>query len=226
MTIIKHIVLVAVVCSSAASTLYGQSYTNSPGDSIIANVALEKLKVLNIMQVHPTKDTIYFKWKKWSVNMPSAWEASICDNGHCYPSLQDSGTMAPVVPGDNGLMSLHCTPHATFGTAIIRYTLFAINTPKKVDTLTWIINATATGIENIAIDGFFISIFLNKISIKNNTSHFSELSLYDLSGNRAFNTKITQDESEIILPPLLNSMYILNLTGNNKIFSQKIMLKQ
>jgi hypothetical protein len=122
----KKIILWAlVIIMTGARGLYAQSYTNSPGDSIVRTTTVGgHTIVMNITQVHPTNDTLHFHWKKQFVSLPSGWIASICDNGLCFTSLVDSGMMIPIVPGDNGLMSIHCEADSNPVLGIIRYTLY------------------------------------------------------------------------------------------------------
>lgn len=141
-----------VVLITTIQVSFAQSYYHSPNDSIVAHANYDDVGVFNIMQIHPTNDTLVFKWKKLRVDMPVTWEASICDFGHCYATVVDSSTMDSVVVGDNGLISLHLNPHVEAGTGIIQVTISANNTPTKIDTLTWIIIANgSTGISNISL---------------------------------------------------------------------------
>lgn len=94
------------------------------------------MNVYNIIQQHTSNDTLIFKWKKLLVNLPSTWEASICDVGHCYTSVVDSSRMDSVVSGDNGLISLHLNPHLQSGTGIVQVIFWATNSTYQVDTLT------------------------------------------------------------------------------------------
>lgn len=131
----------------AVQISFAQSYTHSPNDSIVANATYDDFNVYNIIQNHTTNDTLIFKWKKYFVNLPNTWEASICDVGHCYSTIVDSSTTDPIVTGDNGLISLHLNPHWQAGTGIVQVLFWEQKTPSQIDTLSWII--TASGIIGI-----------------------------------------------------------------------------
>lgn len=220
--LIYKILLGAAICIAVNNNILAQSYTNSPGDSLMQNTALEHTVVMNITQLHPTNDTLIFKWRKVKALIPAAWAAQICDNGSCYTSVIDSGMMIPIVPGDNGLMSIHCTPHTTPGTAVIRYLLYAANTPTRIDTLTWIINATATDIENSNRVLPFIYALNGQIYFHNIPSNYTEIKIYTLDGREIFASPVIE---QLLLPYTNSQTVIVVLKGANQLFSQKILLR-
>lgn len=219
----RNILLLAAVLFSAVNNTFGQSYTHSPNDTIVSNAAFDDISVFNIIQIHPTSDTLYFKWHKQSVIMPLTWEASICDNGNCYTTLKDSGMMAPIVPGDNGLMSLHLDPKFEPGVGVIRYTIFATNTPTQVDTLTWIITAgESTGIIEPKNSLPIIYSADKRIFCRNLNSHFSNACLFEMNGRLIQQQNIEGDEAEILIPDFYSGMLILRLSGRRN-FTIKIL---
>ncbi|MBA3828308.1 MAG: hypothetical protein H0X33_05185 [Taibaiella sp.] len=209
-------ILIAVFIT-AINISFGQSYYNSPNDTITSNVTSNHVSVFNITQVHPTTDTIHLKWYKLSVIMPATWEASICDNGDCFTSLLDSGMMIPIVPGDDGLMSLHINPKFETGIGIIRYTIFATNTPTHIDTLTWIINATGTT-STIEVNTAqpIISNSYKNIICKNLNGNFSTALLYDGNGKLLLQKNIHGEEINISTVEYSSQILILQLTGKKR----------
>lgn len=209
---IKLVVLTAFF--GAVNTAFAQSYFNSPNDTIVATVPLDDVSVLNITQVHSTLDTIYFRWHKVSVAMPATWEASICDNGNCYTNLKDSGMMTAIVPGDNGLMSLHINPHFEAGTGIIRYWLYATNTPAQVDTLTWIVTALpSNSVEPLATPMPVVTYANRQINCYNIGNAFTEAILYDLNGSILQREKIISDRLTFPTDKYSSELLFVRLNG-------------
>jgi len=206
----------------SAFILPAQRYSHSPNDSIVKNTSLGATVVLNITQLHPGNDTLHFRWKKQSVSLPSGWSATICDNGFCFTSLEDSGSMIPIVPGDKGLMSLHCSPAATLGTGVIRYTLYEDNTPNQVDTLTWIIHALTTGIEIVPESGPTVYVENHYLHISATSNTYQKLTLYDLTGREIFNSYIIDTNTPIDIASMPSGIMIARLYGENKNHVQKI----
>lgn len=219
---IGYILLVLAITSVRC---YGQNYFHSPNDTLIANTVLDGQVTMNITQIHPNNDTLHFNWSKLDVVMPFDWEANICDNSNCYTSLVDSGTTLPVLPGDDALMLIHCTPHITEGTAIIRYTISEENTPLQIDTLTWIINATVAGINSTSSISPKIWVYKNELHLDEFASDFSSLVIYNSIGEVVFNTQLLS-EKIIPLPLLTPSIYFIQLVGDSNIFTQKIILTE
>ncbi len=204
---------------------YGQNYFHSPNDTLIANTILDGQVTMNITQIHPNNDTLHFNWNKLDVVLPFGWEANICDNSNCYTSLVDSGTTLPVLPGDDALMLIHCTPHITEGTAIIRYTISEENTPLQIDTLTWIINATVAGINSTSSISPKIWVYENELHLDEFATDFSSLVIYNSIGEAVFNTQLLS-EKIIPLPLLTPSIYFVQLVGDSNILTQKIILTE
>lgn len=133
-----------------------QGYYHSPNDTLWASTTLDQQVTMNITQVHTSNDTLQFIWQKVYVDLPFGWDATICDNSNCNLALIDGDTTLPVLPGDDGLLLIHCTPHVTNGIGIIQYSMYEIHQPAQIDTLTWIIDANELYLsENSSISGSF-----------------------------------------------------------------------
>lgn len=215
-----QLVLVVVLFSATTTIGYAQSYFHSPNDTLISNTTVNNSVTMNITQVHPNNDTLQFVWKKFSVSMPIDWTATICDNNTCFPSLIDSSTTLPVLPGDDGLMLVHCYPNTNAGIGIIRYTIYEIHSPLQVDTLTWIINAESTaGIsESISVNQAY-TIIGNQFQLTDSNSKLTNLTLLDLNGKEVFSSGIS---ACVELPILPANFYYIVISGNLTIIRQKI----
>jgi len=203
---------------------FSQSYYHSPNDTLIENTILDAQVTMNITQVHQGNDTLHFFWNKLSVVMPFEWEANICDNSNCYTSLENSGATLPVLPGDDGLMLIHCTPHSVEGTATIRYTIFEEDSPSQVDTLTWIINATSAGINSVQNDANFIWVYENVLHVDGQTEQFNKICIFDPSGKILYES-VNNGEKTFLIPSITSSLFYVELSGENKIYRQNILLQ-
>lgn len=217
-----QLVMVVVLFGTTTPMCYAQSYFHSTNDSLISNTSVNNSVTMNITQVHPNNDTLQFVWKKLSVSMPNDWTANICDNNTCFPSLIDSSTTLPVLPGDNGLMLIHCYPNTNAGTGIIRYTIYEVHTPQQVDTLTWIIHAESTaGMNKPALTNPVYTLNGNQFQLSGSNSEFTKLTLLDLNGKEVFSSAIPSS-LRVEFPPLPTDFYFVILSGNKTILRQKI----
>ncbi len=217
-----QLVRVVVLFCAATPVAFTQSYWHAPNDTLIATTTVNSPVTMNITQVHPNTDTLQFVWKKFAVNMPNDWTAQICDNATCYPALLDSSTTLPVLPGDDGLMLIHCYPNNNPGTGIIRYTIYEIHSPAQVDTLTWIIHATSTATLNEA--GSPVPAYTltgNRFQLTDQGMRFSNLTLFDLNGKEVFSSGVSKTAPTEI-PNLSPSFYYIVLSGTNTVIRQKI----
>ncbi len=221
-TLKLSLVLLAGLIVSITNHTMAQSYTNSPGDTILSNANLDDVSVYNFIQTHPTFDTLFFKTYTQSVSMPPTWEASLCTSGNCFTSLVDSADFGPIMPGDDGLVSLHINPHFEAGTAIIRYLLFANNSPAQIDTLTWIITAGALSapIQEYQKPTMYAAgefLYVNHLD-----DRYTKLCIIDLNGKLICQYNLSTYQSPFYLPSLCTSHVIINLIGKNKTFKQKM----
>lgn len=216
----RSIVLIAILIM-AINTSFAQSYYHSPNDTIISNAPFDDVSVFNITQVHPTSDTIFFHWQKQSAVMPATWEASICDVAHCYTELKDSGTTDPIVTGGDGLMSLHLNPNFEAGTAIIRYSIFTTNTPAQIDTLTWIITATAPN-AIVTTRNILPTIYYDnkQIICRNIHENYSKVFLYDMNGKLLLQKNIETEEVTLFTYEYGPQLLILQLIGKQNFISK------
>lgn len=217
-----QLVRVVVLFCATAPIAFTQSYWHAPNDTLIANTTVNNQVTMNITQVHPNNDTLQFAWKKFAVNLPNDWTAQICDNAACYPSLLDSSTTLPVLPGDDGLMLIHCYPNNNPGTGIIRYTIYEIHSPTQVDTLTWIINASSTAaLDETGSPVPAYTLTGNCFQLTDQGMRFTNLELFDLNGKEVFSSGVSKI-APIEIPNLSPSFYYLVLSGANTVIRQKI----
>ena len=208
---------------AVANPLFSQSYTNSPNDTLISFTPLNSWAILNITQVHPGQDTLIFHWEKLTDTTPIEWFAYICDNGACFPSLIDSGSMIPIVPGDNGLMSVHVKPLTVYGTATIRYLLYDINSGLAPDTLTWIVIAdTVSGIADLHAANPEFQLIGNELILTEVSPLFSKINIYDLKGSLLFSAAINPFTNRLTLPEPLPSVLLVSISGEGIVFNKKL----
>lgn len=221
--VIRGSFLLIAVMFTAIKTSYSQNYNHSPNDTIIADAVFNDINLYNIFQNNQTQEEVSFKWHLQSAEIPATWEATTCDNSACYPVLKDSGMMDPVLPGQDGFLSVHINPKSETGTAIVRYAIFAANTPELVDTLTWIISASGTtGFANPAFEEPVIGINEQGIICRNLGGSYSAALLYDGNGRLLARKNITGNEIDIPLKAHSTGLFILQLKGRQT-FIKKIL---
>lgn len=222
---IKNIKLgLVVVFTTASSFVFGQNYTITPNDTIRINGGMEDLATLSIQQVNTTSRPINLKWEKLSENVPSNWEASVCDNKMCYTSLEDSGSMNPVLPSEYGLLLLHITPHVNSGTSVIRYIVWDIENAMRKDTLTYILVVNVTSeisLENNNGIRIFPNPAQNLVNIHSNLQGGFQFSINDLLGNELYSGLSNKTSVLVSTENFSNGLYSILIRNHNKIITSK-----
>lgn len=209
----RRSVLWAILLLFTVRYAAAQSYEHQPGDTLRGQAAFNDISVFNIIQVHPGQDTLHFRWQRHSVAMPPGWTASICDNGNCYTELRDSGRMAPIVPGDNGLMSLHLDPGSTPGTGVVRYILEEENSGRS-DTLTWIISAGAgTAIQEPVLPDPLVYVTDRQLVALRLDGRYRAAALYSADGRLLAFVPLAGDSWRLSLAAYSPGMLLLKLYG-------------
>ncbi|MBN8669990.1 MAG: T9SS type A sorting domain-containing protein [Chitinophagales bacterium] len=205
-------VVVAVLVTAAATSFAQSTFTVFPGDTLRDVITIGDKKILYIKQQSKNGDTLLLAWKKLSVSIADQWSAYICDNGTCYNNLPDTGTMAPVPPGEYGFLSLHINANVKPGTTTIRYMVWDIRQPSKIDTLTWIVTAFATGVANY--QGITPRVYSNrKIIYLTQVSGLrgTDVVILDLTGKKILAKRMQNDNETLDMSSFPDGMYVVNL---------------
>ena len=222
---VRKFFIVTVFTASAAFAVSAQSYTLSPGDSIIGTTVFDDVTVFNIQQNNITSGTLDISYEKIGASIPTGWSALICDNSTCYPDLHQSGNMAPVPPAGYGLLSLHITPHVNSGTAIIQYAVWETSNPALKDTLTWLITSNPTGINETAINPLTIFIFGNALHIQKNNQDITSVRIMDINGKISKQLSIAGNEMEVDIFDLAKGIYFVQTICNRALFTKKVFVQ-
>ncbi len=217
----KRLSIFLVILSSIQITK-AQNYSISPGNTLLTNAAMDMLSICDINITNEDTTTETFIWNKLDANFPPDWEFSICDNATCYLYLIDNATSAPLASLSTFPMSIHCTPHITYGTAFIRYTIQEVNNPNRIDTLTWDIRLSNSGVEEIANSQPIIFISEKKLFCKTGFGSMNQIS--DVSGKIIFSSaKITTPSIE--LSNFVPGIYFFTTMKENKVSTSKFILQ-
>ncbi|MBL7773618.1 MAG: T9SS type A sorting domain-containing protein [Chitinophagaceae bacterium] len=221
---IEKVVLCVVAFLVTTQITIAQSYYHTPNDSIVANAVFDDVGVYNIIQSHPTNDTLYFKWKKHYINLPATWEASICDVGHCYTTIVDSSSLDAIYPSDNGLISLHLNPHFEAGTGVIQVLFWETSTSTTIDTLTWIITANGSlGFTNTNTNQikFYPNPSNNFIRVETNLEDKFILQILNIEGKAIQTNTYNQKNIELDISHFTNGLYQFQLIHGNQVINKQ-----
>ncbi|MFM7638238.1 MAG: T9SS type A sorting domain-containing protein [Bacteroidota bacterium] len=83
------------------------------------------------------KTAIVFAYEKVSVDYPTAWDVSFCDNRNCYATFLNNDTMAKVAPNAEASLKITVFPNGKADTAVVKYAIWDFDNPSDRDTIIW-----------------------------------------------------------------------------------------
>lgn len=83
------------------------------------------------------KSAIVFAYEKVSVDYPTAWDVSFCDNRNCYATFLNNDTMAKVAPNGEASLKMTVFPNGKADTAVVKYAIWDYDNPTDRDTIIW-----------------------------------------------------------------------------------------
>lgn len=174
-----------------------------------------------------TKD-ISLVYAKVSVDFPTAWSMTICDNLDCYSTFIDAGEFAPIATTDHSAsMKLTVYPKGVADTAIVKYAFWDKANPSKKDTVTWYIyvrwGANTHQLETA------VKMYPNPtnslVNIESNST-IQSVQLFDLLGkNLPVTTQISEGGFAVVhLGNLVSGNYIISVNEAGVTKKSKITL--
>lgn len=117
----KHYILSFLFSVLISAVFAGNSLLTVNGDSLLINAIAIPAEEYTISLTATNLDTVSrnLKWRYTSLNLPSAWESTLCDKSQCYsitPSNFNTIRTAPMLAGENSIIKWGVTPFCTAGT--------------------------------------------------------------------------------------------------------------
>jgi len=196
----------------------GQFYTITPNDTVVTIVPQNQLTIVDIYQHNATVDTIQLSWTKVYEDIPAGWDYSLCDLGTCYPGFPLGGTMALIAPPDSGFLGVNVDPFSLTGTLTVRFYVYETSAPTQGDTLTWILTAETTGMEDEIANSFKIYPNPTTDVIYISYEAFPAIvTVYDMNGKVMMNQNVSTNNEAIDVSSLPKGNYIMTVGNNNLI---------
>ena len=200
-----------------------RSYSLTPGTILEDTAQFNTLSIYDIYQNNTSNNAIQLKWQLISTSIPAGWDYSLCEYGTCYPGIPNGGTMDSVVVGSMGFLGLNINPFFIPGTAVVKVFVYENGFFSLGDTLTWIIHALPTSINEFSSDfklncfpvpaNEFLSVELSTAKKLNRFSY----SIYSTQGN-LMQSEINIESTFINIQSLSEGRYFLLLFADGRRF--------
>lgn len=223
-------VLATCIFLWVVNTGYSQTYFITPGDSMIGEVPFNDTYHFIIQLNNMSDEKLVFNWQQINLQIPEGWTAYLCDLGFCYEGFPENGTMDSVYVGEYGLLSVGVNPIEIEGTALIQYSIWEESTPEQIDTLTWIISASALMAINEQ-EMSELSIFPNPantfVSIKTNLQNGFDWRITDVLGKEVINGFSIGANYDISIQDIPAGINFISISNKEQIFltSQLIIIR-
>jgi hypothetical protein len=166
-----------------------------------------------------TQSPIILQYKKVSVDFPSTWDISFCDNRNCFGGFVDEDTMSAIAPDDEkNSLKLSVFPNGKSDTAVVVYEVWNKYTPADKITLTYTIMVRwGASTESYEV--------VTRVS-PNPANDFVQLpvadaQLLDVQGRIVSNT--TTGSLNLLEVP--NGIYFVRFVQNNSWVNQRLVVK-
>jgi hypothetical protein len=222
MKFFKYWILIATALALNSVGSAQTSFNNSPNDTIVDWLPLEVTGRYPIIQTARSADTLHLRYKKLDVQLPGGWSAHACDPYNCYTVLVDSGCMPTVLPGSQGILTVYVSPSHTYGTGIIRYTIWDSAAPTQVDTLTWIVHTKTTGITSTTEKKPRVYVAAGQLFVSRPESKKQELLLQDITGKIVLRSELITAQTSFHLGQLPLGIYVMQIIGANQHYVQRV----
>lgn len=166
-----------------------------------------------------TQAPVVLQYKKVSVDFPSNWDISFCDNRNCFGGFVDEDTMSAIAPDDEkNSLKLTVYPNGKSDTAVVVYEVWNKYSPTDKITLTFTIMVRwGASTESYEV--------VTRVS-PNPANDFVKLpvadaQLLDVQGRIVSNT--TTGSLNLLEVP--NGIYFVRFVQNNSWVNQRLVVK-
>lgn len=163
-------------------------------------------------------------WEVDSVNLPTGWEFSVCDQNICYP--KGTQNIQWNLPGSGGYLNMHFYPNGQDGEGLVVLKVNDSPNGNQVEYMTFRANATSTGITENTLEN--VSLYPNPARDIVNISGGSKntnFEMVDILGKKIKTGKLDSEGSyRINTSSMLNGVYFVTFTEEGNKITRKIII--
>jgi len=163
-------------------------------------------------------------WEVDSVNLPSNWEFSVCDQNICYPI--GTQNVQWNLPDNGGYLNMHFYPNGQEGEGFVTLKVNDSPDQNQIEYMTFRANATSNGISENSLEE--ISLFPNPARDIVNISGGSintNFEMVDILGKKITSGKLdSKGGYRINTSSMLNGVYFVIFTEKDRKVTRKIIV--
>jgi hypothetical protein len=141
--------LLLIAFSFVSLVTMAQSYSISPSNTLHESAVYNEENKFKMFFTNISNASINLEWKVIGNNLVAGWDCYICDNVSCCKGVPQNGKISYLDPGIDVFLALVVNPKAIPGNGTLKIYIYEDIDPSKGDTLTWVVNSIATGINTL-----------------------------------------------------------------------------
>ncbi len=170
---------------------------------------------------------LILEYKKVSVDFPSAWDVSFCDNRNCYGVFIEQDTMFPIASQQDAYLKITVFPNGVADTAIVKYAVWNRYNESAIDTLTYNIYVRWSAGRVSLMSGEVARVYPVPVSEVLNVDlrGIRDASIYDAMGRKVIQLP-AQEQVQIQVGYWSAGTYTLRYEEGDKTLSQTFVVGQ
>jgi hypothetical protein len=170
---------------------------------------------------------LILEYKKVSVDFPSAWDVSFCDNRNCYGMFIEQDTMFPIASKQDAYLKITVFPNGVADTAIVKYAVWNRYNESAIDTLTYNIYVRWSAGRVSLMSGDVARVYPVPVSEVLNVDlrGIRNASVYDAMGRKVIQLP-AQEQAQIQVGYWSAGTYTLRYEEGNSTLSQTFVIGQ
>ena len=155
-------------------------------------------------------------YEKVSVDYPTGWDVSFCDNRNCFFNFRDKDTFTAMAPAEKASIKITIFPKGTADTAVIKYAVWDVDNPSVKDTITFnIMVRWSAGTQLSVMPQQAIYPIPANRDLQVNTLGVDYIEILDLSGKQVGHFYPNADWTRLDISHLTLGSYVMLLKGKN-----------
>jgi len=227
--------LLSVAFIFVSAIVSGQSCKITPSKTVTVLAPYSDTSKFEIYFENISDNTVTLHWELISNKLVAGWDCFICDNVSCCVGVPQKGTLPYIDPGIEVYLALNVNPKTIPGEGTLKLYVYEDGNPTGGDTLTWIVNSSPTGINDIRVNSD-IAVFPNPVSDYATIDLYSSplkemnnvLCIYNSTGEKILEKNIYTHSAleKLDVTVLPKGIYLLVLKGKDGSQLPKTFIKQ
>lgn len=200
---------------------HAQSFDAHPASSTVTGSSQEFELVLHSFIVNESADSM-FTWKRITNDLPSAWQASVCDAITCWSPTVDRSSLI-IVPGDSSILDPHFYLNNAAGSGHIQIAVWSGSDSANADTVEFFANTWALFAAKVSNDKA-VKVYPNPtqghLHLDFESTGKVEVEIFDVLGKKMRSFSHEGEHSSMDLSDLPNGLYIIRISENGEVYSR------